>query len=172
MHGGTRINKKTLVRIDGWGRCYFPFHPWFEERSFVLQVRSANSIQLLGPLPSCFSCTTICPPRVVWISVRKRRRVWFVMMFRDFRLMVAAFVARFQHLGSYLIHVPFDHVPQACVAWRFVLLHSILIVRKTNVSFNCSESLSFFCLYKHSSVPSLEVSPIFKRTSSHFVSDP
>ena len=53
-----------------------------EECSYALQVRSAYAVQLVGPLPSFFSCTTFCPQRVVWISVCKRQRAGIAMMFR------------------------------------------------------------------------------------------
>ena len=34
----TTINKYSFVRIDSRGRCYFPFHLWFEDCSFSRYV--------------------------------------------------------------------------------------------------------------------------------------
>ena len=62
----------TLQSIFGLKKC-----------SIVLHVRSTNSAQLFGPLPSCISHITCCPERVVWISVRKSGRVEVAMMFRS-----------------------------------------------------------------------------------------
>ena len=81
MHRCTRINNKfSFVWVDGRGRCCAPIHLWLEECRFVLQVGSANSEQLFGSLPSCFSCIICCQQRAFWISVLQRWCVGAAMM--------------------------------------------------------------------------------------------
>ena len=62
--------------------CLCSFGLRFREFSFVLQIRSANFVQLLELLQNSFSCTIFCPQRVIGSSVRKLWRVGVARMFR------------------------------------------------------------------------------------------
>ena len=55
------VQQSTFSPQDWRSRPMLIPTPWFEECSCIVQVRSANDVQL-GLLPSCFSRTIFCPP--------------------------------------------------------------------------------------------------------------
>ena len=55
------VQQSTFSPQDWRSRPMLIPTPWFEECSCIIQVRSANDVQL-GLLPSCFSRTIFCPP--------------------------------------------------------------------------------------------------------------